>query len=195
MATQSLTFGGQTFMYTTPLSVESEERVFRDESLSLRIITNTSTAQRWLADITLAVDNGSNKSAAVMSTHKALHGFTRSFTIPMPQHLGAEAQGSLNVNALAVVTGQESVITTNGTGSVDVGRYIILPGSTKVYQVTQSDTNRLEIFPNLVADVLAGPINTEPNLTCFYAENDNQRIRWENGTLSTISLSLVEALT
>ena len=74
-----------TFNMTVPLAIESETRAFRDETLSLRIVTNSSNAQRWNMNFGLAADGGTNQTAALFSVHNTTKHTCLLYTSPSPR--------------------------------------------------------------------------------------------------------------
>ena len=109
-----------TFTMTVPLSIESETRVFRDETLSLRVIANDSTAQRWRISFNLAPDIGSSNPAPLFSVHKSVHSIARSFTMTMPQHhtVSASSGTTRDNGAVTLTTNEVTPITTDGAHTV-----------------------------------------------------------------------------
>ena len=185
-----------TFTMTVPLSIESETRVFRDETLSLRVIANDSTAQRWRISFNLAPDVGSSNPAPLFSVHKAVHSVARSFTMTMPQHHTVEpSTGTARVNgAVTLTTNEVTQITTDGT-QIPVGRFISFAGHSKIYIVTASTATSTTIHPALRSNLADNAvINQSPDINVFYSENDNQSITYQDGILSDITLEVVEAL-
>ena len=211
-----------TFRAVTPLSIESETRFFRGETLSLRTLTNSSAAQRWLVDITLEPGTAGNRLAALLAAHKARHGYHSSFSVTMPQQYYIEDSTSYTIAEVQVTssfgTGTAN-LATNGssfisyvggepgepTDVMQVGQYLDF-GSGKIHLVTEDLTNATadglaingkaaRITPSLAATV---PVNTSvnlsPNINVSYNESDDQSITYQDGLLSNISISLVEAV-
>ena len=191
-----------TFNMTVPLAIESETRAFRDETLSLRIVTNSSNAQRWNMNFGLAADGGTNQTAALFSVHKATHNISQQFSVTMPQHHYVDALTDSDGNPITVtVNGAVNLSTTDVTmipttgGTTPVGRFISFAGHSKIYLVTASTETTTSIFPPLRSNLAdASTVNQSPVVNVFYSDNDDQSISYSDGILSEISLSLVEAL-
>ena len=185
-----------TFTMTVPLSIESETRVFRDETLSLRIIANDSASQRWRMSFNLAPDRGASNPAPLFSIHKAVHNIARPFAITMPQHHTVEPELVVSTIDGAITLGTTDItsVVTEGM-AIPVGRFISFTGHNKIYVVTASTDTSVDFYPPLRANLTdKTPIEQSPTINVFYSENDNQSITYQDGILSDITLEVVEAL-
>ena len=208
-----------TFRAVTPLSIESETRFFRGETLSLRTLTNSSAAQRWLVDITLGPGTAGNRLAALLAAHKARHGYHSSFSVTMPQQYYIEDSTSYTIDEVETtsILGTENTnLASNGssfisyvgggpTDVIQVGQYLDF-GRGKIHLVTEDITNATgggvtivgkaaRITPALgVSLPVSTGINLSPNINVFYNESDDQSITYQDGLLSNISIALVEAV-
>ncbi len=87
------TFADTGLRYTTPLTIGSQERVLRSDSLSLKTQVVTSGAQRWTIEAGLEATSqgGAQQGSVKLAVHRSRNGQHSSFTTSMPQHLGTTA--------------------------------------------------------------------------------------------------------
>ena len=192
--------------YSTPLVINSRRRTFRSETINLKIQTNSSDAQRWDLNITLApsTNRDSTPAGAALSVHRSTRGTSRSFEIEMPQHVGVqETDRTVTVKDSAPAGTNGINISTDGDSTnIQAGHFITLGTQKKVYQVTSplvgfgpGDSVILEIFPPLISPVNAGdPINFNPDITVFYDQDGIDGVTYSSGVVVAAEVSLVEAL-
>ena len=197
----------QELNYTTPLTINSRERIFRSETINLKTQTVGNGAQRWDLVITLepATTRGGTNAAAALAVHRSTNGFSRSFTMEMPQHLGTTATGSTttdgdpaaSVPADRVNQSGDSTVIVHTGATASVGRFISFGNDgSKVYQVTGTTSTTISIFPALIEDLADDTtVNLSPMITAFYAQDGVEGVTYVEGILVRATLNVVEALT
>jgi hypothetical protein len=206
--------------YITPIKIASEERVSITETLSLKRQSISNDTHRWALGITLAPSNNKGGTAAdahgaKLSVHKTLNGIHKSFTLPMPQHLGLSySPSNLNdrnagsaTSAGAVDTdstfGRHGILnlTPNVSGSIPAGWFIGFENHSKVYQVieevtlTNGNSVVAKIHPPLVSNISQSTnLITDPDITVFYAQDSDESVTYTSGIMVQASISVVEAL-
>ena len=191
--------------YITPITINSRERYFRSETISLKTQTVGNGSQRWDLVVTLepATSIGGSAAGAALGVHRSIHGFTSPFTMEMPQYLNVPEP----VNPIAVVGAQvvgATSITVDSTSPTEVaaGRFISFGSRSKVYQVRSAvtvddtGTETLEIFPGLIEALNDNEaVNRTPDITAYYAEDGVEGVTYTEGVLTQATISVVEALT
>ena len=114
--------------YTTPLSVRSIGRVFRSETSNLKVQTNSSQAQRWDLQITLA-PTSDTAQIVDLEDHRFQMGIHTSFTTLMPQPLGVAnriAGVVTNISTRGVTAAGVSDVAIDSTSTVTIpkGLYV-----------------------------------------------------------------------
>ncbi len=129
------TFANTGLRYTTPLSIESQERVFRADSLSLKVQAVTNGSQRWAMEFGLETTSmgGATNQNGLLSVHRSKYGQHTSFKTPMPQHLGTAPP---TANATIRVRPTPAAAAYSGTTSYAVGDTVIQSGAR--YRVIQA---------------------------------------------------------
>ena len=167
--------------YSTPLTINSKERVSRSETLNLKIQAVSNGSQRWECIITLAPSNNkgtvaANHHGARLAVHRVKYGIHASFNdAPMPQYIGTEpffATGEAPITSSTefspVVSSDVSVnrigttkvkMKASARSTLPAGRFFTFSNHTKVYQVAADDGNiivagqEVLISPALLKDV------------------------------------------
>ena len=203
--------------YATPLTITSNNRELTTETLSLKTQVNSGTAQRFEMRITLEPDNGDNKSGARILAHRASHGRSVAFSIPMPQWptTTEDLDDVLDTFVLRTPTtvDHEAGVRVLSVGSNDIGasstddvfiptgRFIRFANHSKIYTLTEDydleaphvNPINMNIYPALIDDVPRGTeVLTAPNVTVYY--NGGESISLERGVLTRYVLSVVEAV-
>ena len=189
--------------YITPITINSRERIFRSETINLKVQAVGNGAQRWDLVITLAPASaiGGNAAGAALGVHRSVNGFTSNFDMEMPQYLNVPEPP----NAITVVgshtTGTTITVESSTPTPVAAGRFISFGTHNKVYQVRSAvtvddtGTETLEIFPALVNDLSDGDVvNRSPNINVFYAQDGVEGITYTEGVLTRATINVVEAL-
>ncbi len=199
-----MTFANTGLSYTTPLSIESEERVFRSDSLSLKVQAVSRGTQRWVLEIGLEPTRlgGSGGETALLAVHRASHGQHTPFNTLMPQHLGTEDVGVTVSARLAALAGATTIhVNASSTFPANLGRFITFAGSTKLHQIvaatalTAPNRRTLTVFPALVANVAASAaVSFSPQIRVYYAQNGQEGLQYTNGILQRSNVALVEAI-
>ena len=187
--------------YTTPLSITSEERVFKSETLNLKVQTNASQASRWRIQVGLEpTRTGSNVGA--LQAHKAVNGVHSSFPMKMPQHYEVQSTSTEVLVTDSVGANHEAgvdtvKVVTNGTISINAGSFISFGSFPKVYVVTEGTTTSgdIKIFPPLVDTVEnLTSVNLSPDILVRYSNEDNTTMNVVDGIIVKTSLDVTEAL-
>lgn len=197
----------QGLRYVTPLTINSRERFFRSETLSLKTQTVGNGAQRWDLVVTLETSNNQgNADGAALAIHRAVTGFTGRFDMEMPQHLGTDVDpGTTEVRttvAHAVGASALSVgVQAGRTLDIPAGRYISVGAQRKIYLVTDAVTvtdsgQTLNVFPPLVDAASDDTIvNLSPDILVYYAEDGVEGVTYTDGILTQATINVIEALT
>lgn len=193
--------------YISPLSIMSEKREFRSETLSLRIQTLTSETQRWRVKVGLEYDTGANKGGSNLSVHRAEHSFTESFEMEMPQWFDIEdlleVPQEIDEIILTANTAGSKTISINSVHNffIPKGWFLKFSNHTKVYQVTSdvdhdaNDAIDLPIFPALQRGIATtDTLDVTPNITVYYAQNMDLSVKISGGIVVKEMLDVVEAL-
>jgi len=207
--------------YSTPLTINSKERVSRSETLNLRIQAVSNGSQRWECIITLAPSNNkgaaaANHHGARLAVHRVKYGLHSSFNdAPMPQYLGTEFTykngdpiTSTGFNVVAVGASTINRINTSivriggaSTAIVSVGRFFTFSNHTKVYQVAVADDDVLSagtditIFPALLENVNDDNITVnflDPDITAYYNADGIEGVTYSGGIMTNATIDLIE---
>ena len=200
-------FIGSGLDYSTPLTITSRQRTMRSETINLKIQTNSSDAQRWDLQITLAPSANFDQApaGAALSVHRTVNGISKSFIIEMPQHVGINIPvNSVSVKLVTPSGSTDIPLLTNGPDTIiQAGHYVTFGSLPKVYQVINAvssfgvddDEEALEIFPPLIQQLAIGTIvNFSPDISVFYARDGADGITYASGIVVRASVALVEAL-
>lgn len=208
--------------YSTPLTINSKERVSRSETLNLKIQAISNGSQRWECIITLAPSNNKGTTAAshhgaALAVHRVQKGLHSSFNdAPMPQYIGTSfdfdngnsiVSGSFSVveDVLTTVNKLNSVLVrTSGTSnaSIPAGRFFTFSNHTKVYQVIEtqavssaSQGSLIKVFPPLLLDVDTSSITLnffDPKLTAYYNADGVEGVTYVGGIMTAATIDLIE---
>ena len=189
--------------YITPITINSRERIFRSETINLKVQAVGNGAQRWDLTITLAPASGigGNAAGAALGVHRSTHGATTPFDMAMPQYLNvAEPVNTVLVNG-EVTAGSAVAVDASDETVIAAGRFFAFQGSRKIYQVTEevtvpdTGTRMLNFFPPLVATVADNAtIDWDPMIQVYYAQDGVEGVTYSDGVLTRATLNVVEAL-
>jgi hypothetical protein len=201
-----------TAVFSTPLSVNSHQPAYSQDTLSLKRRTSVTSAHRWEIEAEIAPTNDS--AAMMVHSIKANQGAT--VYIRMPQVFYPNGNTSKNtpvgtkLTTLPTLTTSTSyalgatVISLNGLTTHDVaeGEFIQFVGDPKVYLVTGAPAGNhganLTIFPSLRKAVTGGVVCNYGSKVTMYAKYDKDSffgIKYSDGVLSSPgSYKFVEAL-
>ena len=188
------------FNYVTPLKITPEERVFRSNTLSLRVQTSESTASRWRILVGLEPIVGGT-GAARIQTHRAVNGVHSSFAMEMPQHTGTEVTSTSPVNVATANSGSSTVsLSSLATFTIPAGRFVRFSNHTKVYQIVETVTSSggavtATVYPELVDNISAGvTLSLSPDVTVRYSEEGNTSLMVRDGFVVQTTMDVTEAL-
>lgn len=209
----------QGLQYSTPLTVNSNQRELITETLNLKRQAVGNGSQRWELQITLAPSD--NREAvpggARLGVHRTINGLSSSFDIPMPQPIGLTIPSSADIRPVATSSGEVSggegllrLRRLSGQPDVDlsIGTYFAIANSDgspdalhrKVYQIIDTvtvddNTTNVTIFPPLLEDVgITKRIDLSPDLLAYYAQDGSAGVTYSDGILTQATISVIEAL-
>lgn len=187
-------------IFSTPLSIVSNQPVFKSELASLKQIVISQGTQRWEIEATLA--QTSKPSNGLVQTVK--YGHNRLVYCRMPQvfRVSDLAPDGLNLVLSAQANKGDTVISINGNSGnrIPEGEFIQIGTDPKVYLVVsiQSGGAALEVFPPLLRTSVATSVvnyGVKTTMTCRFDENMQLGIRYANGILIDAgTIRVVEAL-
>ena len=189
--------------YITPITINSRERIFRSETINLKVQAVGNGAQRWDLTVTLepATSIGGSAAGAALGVHRSTVGATTPFDMAMPQYLNVpEPVNTVLVNGGATVGSTIAVDSTDAT-TIAAGRFFSFDGSRKIYQVTEevmvpdTGTATLNFFPALVAPVADNAtIDWDPPIRVYYGQDGVEGVTYSDGVLTRATINVVEAL-
>ena len=164
--------------YVHPVQVEGVQPESNNTALSGRVSSLRFGHVRWKVGLTFEPRIPTRTIDARIAVHRAKHGTTGSFTIPMPQIVDGELPGDAGLIVAAVSAGASGVQLKASSNTVlPIGRFISFAGHDKVYQVDGtgdytivSSGVTVTVVPNLLAGVVSGARwFPNPSLLCRYA--------------------------
>ena len=190
--------------YITPATITHEERVFKSETLSLRIQTNVSSASRWRVQLGLEPSR-ENGSAGALQVHRAQFGVHTPFNMLMPQHLGTdptvESNTIVSVSGVHAASDSTIMVDSNTSFTIPAGRFITFAGHNKVYittsalNYTSGTTGTLNIFPALHSGLVDNAIvNLNPNISVRYSSEESVSITITDGRTVEETMDVTEAI-
>jgi len=137
-------------VFSTPLTLRSNQPVFAADTISLRRRTSAQVAQRWEIDAMTAPTNDSNN----FLIHSVLYGHHGVFGVRMPQTPRAGLSDLNDVCTLAddALENQSTIVldwAVGGSESIKPGEFINIGYDTKVYLVIAAGGDELTVFPPL----------------------------------------------
>ncbi len=197
------TFSDTGLRYTTPLIIESQERVFRSDSLSLKVQAVSSGAQRWAMELSLesTAKGGPNRETAALAAHRSRFGQHTPFTTAMPQHLGTEVPTStVTVHDRSVAGRSVFRVHSPGGFPASIGRFITFATSNKIHQIVAAsalgsgtDRREITIFPALDTLTPAGTVvSYSPQVSVYYAQDGRFGLQYTGGVIQSATVSLIE---
>lgn len=187
--------------YVTPLNINSRGRVFRSETLNLKTQTVSNGTQRW--DLTINLEPTTSTSAATdLAIDRAMNGVSKSFLIPMPQHLTELQTARFNTDGVTDSGDDRLNLVATSSGTIKKGQFITVGADTKVYQIVSNDATvtlganaTVVIFPPLVRNTIDGQgVNGEPDISVYYAADGVDGISYAEGIVVRATINVVEAL-
>jgi len=208
--------------YSTPLTINSKERVSRSETLNLKIQAVSNGSQRWECIITLAPSNNkgataANHHGAALAVHRVKYGIHSSFNdAPMPQYIGTSFtydNGTvINPTSFEIVEDvldtvnkiNSTLVRTSGAlgAIIPAGRFFTFSNHTKVYQVIEAQSvssgaqgSTIKVFPPLLADVDDSLVTLnffDPVITAYYNADGIEGVTYSGGIMTTATIDLIE---
>lgn len=137
-------------VFSTPLTLRSNQPVFAGDTISLRRRTSAQVAQRWEIDTMTVPTNNSNN----FLIHSVLYGHHGVFGVRIPQTPRADLSDLNDVCTLAVdaIENESTIVldwVANGSRSIKPGEFINIGYDSKVYLVTSASNDELTVFPPL----------------------------------------------
>lgn len=199
-------------VFSTPLSISSNQPSYSQDTLSLKRRTSVTPAHRWELEAEIAPTNDS----ASMMIHSVNANVGATVYIRMPQvyrgngvtnkntPVGTKLSSLPVLTATSALTKGATFVSLTGLVSHDVaeGEFIQFVGDPKVYLVTNAPVgNRgagLTIFPALRKNVTTGTVCEYGQRVTLYAKYDKDSffgIKYSDGVLSSPgTYRFVEAL-
>lgn len=176
-------------VFSTPLSVRSNQPVFAGDTVSLRRKTATQGAQRWEIDAMIVPTNDSNN----FLVHSVTYGHHAVFGIRMPQTPKVALSNNVAlVNATFTEGAIDIEVWWELGGRLEVGEFINFGDDPKVYLVIESESdpveaqyNTFKIFPPLRAAIGGGDVVRHGPQVTMQAKFD---------TDSTIGMTFVDGI-
>lgn len=182
--------------FTTPLTVKSNIPIFVSDTLSLSRHVTSRTAQRWEIEtgVEPLYDN-----AQTLLMHLLRKGYSTSFTVKVPQNVGAVLNTTASGSALATgAVGTTQVAVTGLLDNISEGLFITFANHSKVYMVSAnlSGPGALNIYPSLQTAVSGTTLNyTDVFMQCFYDTDVVMGMHYSDGILMDLgTIKLVEAV-
>lgn len=188
-------------VFSTPLSISSNQPAFVQDSLNLRRNAGSQNIQRWEIEANIAQTNNS----AGYLVHSVSNGYVKVIYVRMPQVFG------LSVTDVPVTAGNNKVfgdvipakseyIAIAGADSLVPGEFIQFASSPKVHLVTEAggSSRDVRIFPPVNVAVQSGTTIRTGGFVTLHASYDTDvqiGITFTDGVLSDPgSIRLVERL-
>jgi hypothetical protein len=177
-------------VFSTPLTITSNQPIAASESLNLKVISSGHAAQRWEISAAIAPTNETPESLI----HSVLMGYSTSFYIRMPQpFLMSDTPyytGTPAVNA-TVARGATALQVKNGT--LLAGQFVNFGTATKVYLVTSSVDAGGGLYNITVQPPLRAIVNADTEIICgakvkmraIYSDDALLGVTYENGVLAS----------
>lgn len=143
-------------IFSTPLTVRSNQPVLAGDTISLRRVTASQSGHRWEIDTAIAPTNDSNDYLL----HSVVHGHHTAFGVRMPQTPKVDLSIDTATLQADVTRGSSTIgVDWANDGTLVAGEFINIEGDTKVYLVINPavDINgTVSIFPPLRENISAG---------------------------------------
>ncbi len=171
-------------VFSTPLTISSNQPVLAADTISLRRLTSGQRAQRWEITANICPTVGSNEYLI----HSILYGHEHTFNVRMPQTPKTPySEDILTVSGDAGKGDTVLLYAPATTGDLIVGEFIRLGDAPKVYLVTSVDAENDEIiiFPPLLENIAdSTPIHHGSKVT----------LRAKLDTTSIIGMTFIDGL-
>jgi hypothetical protein len=171
-----------------PVSFETDELLFVNNTLTMRQERLTFSGQRWR--ITFNVQPQGNANILVHMLNRLIDSFD--FTVPQPDDpkLFAPLSSTTSATASKGATGFQTAAT------LPAGRFVKFANHSKVYMVTSQTGQSTTLYPALEAELPSGTAFNYGNnvvMRVYYDDSQTRGITFENGLLSNPgTVTLVE---
>ena len=156
-------------VFSTPLTITSNQPVLAADTLSLRRKTMGQRAQRWEITANICPTVGSNEYLL----HSVFHGHEKTFQVRMPQ-IPKSPYSNAALTIAAAFTKGETILSYDRetTGDLIAGEFICFSNRKKVYLVMAVDTENqeFEIFPPLIENMDVGETIYHGDKVTLYAK-------------------------
>ena len=156
-------------VFSTPLTITSNQPVLAADTLSLRRKTMGQRAQRWEIITNICPTVGSNEYLL----HSVFHGHEKTFQVRMPQIPKTPYSNAALYLAADYVKGETNLsYYPETTGDLIAGEFICFSNTRKVYLVLSVDTvnQEFELFPPLVDDMQFDEAIYHGDMVTLYAK-------------------------
>ena len=184
-------------VFSTPLSIISNQPAFVSDTLNLKRRTNSQGVQRWEIEAQLMPTNNS----ADLMIHTVLNSNTSDIYVRMPQVYGTNRlPDGLTLTVTNVEAADTTVIELTGLSgnTFPAGHFIRFGNDPKVYMVVQDIGGAIQIHPPLVRQILdttAVAYNDQVTLRAKYEIDTAKGITYIDGVLADNGVvKLVESL-
>lgn len=186
--------------FVVPLQVKNNKPSFNNDTMSLKRVVKSRTAQRWEIETRLEPLSG---GANDLFVHFVTNADTGQFNILMPQNYGVILKRTSVSNptvGVAGVAGSSTITIANNAGLIPAGTFIRFANHTKVYMTTTDITGNgvVGIYPTLrVGTAVGTAISHRDNvqMLCRYDTDTLSGMEYSDGILMDIgTVRLVEAL-
>jgi hypothetical protein len=187
------------YIFSTPLSIVSNQPAYISDTLSLKRKTNSQKVQRW--EISAEIVPTNNSSSFLV--HSVAKGFTEVFYLRMPQvYSPTKISQTLSLTLTNSALSGSTTINISGSSGVDLtGQFINFTGNSKVYLITSNGNglgNGLAISPPLLTNISATTAiisGDKVTMQARYNEDTQLGITYIDGVLASQgNVSFIEAL-
>lgn len=162
------------YVFSTPLSVISNQPAYVQDSLNLKRSASSQNVQRWEITANIAQDS----TPATFMVHSVYYGHHTSFLLRMPQPMGIKLTNNVGLTTKSGVTyhaGLDSFAVEQQVPFA-VGEFISFSTDPKVYVVTSSGPLGTSIYPRLRKDLLNATIFCGTRVTMRARYNTDVRL-------------------
>ncbi len=156
-------------VFSTPLTITSNQPVLAADTLSLRRKTMGQRGQRWEIIANICPTVGSN----AYLLHSVFHGHEKTFQVRMPQIPKLPYSNAALTTEAAFTKGETTLsYDRETTGDLIAGEFICFSNRKKVYLVMAVDTENqeFEIFPPLIENMDVGETIYHGDKVTLYAK-------------------------
>lgn len=141
-------------VFAAPLLVASNQPAFVGDTMTLRRIAASTTAQRWELSASIAITQGD----ADLFMNMVLSGYSGDIYVRMPQMFRSNASIPLGLTLTlngSAAAGTNTINISGAGNNLVNGEFIKFASHSKVYMIVDKGTsgNAVKIFPNLISTV------------------------------------------